>query len=139
MLWVKEVTLDQIDFPIDSALDFCRYRHSIWYCAEFAAPRYGAAMPGNSSQSAELTSTLATLRDLPTATIYEAAGKIGAAGPTIHAIGEGLRLAGVAFTVKAEPRDNLVLFRSVDAAPPGSVLVIDAGATNQATIWGGTL
>jgi 4-hydroxy-4-methyl-2-oxoglutarate aldolase len=36
------------------------------------------------------------------------------------------------------PGDNLVIFRAIDEAPPGSVLVVDAGATDRATIWGGT-
>jgi 4-hydroxy-4-methyl-2-oxoglutarate aldolase len=36
------------------------------------------------------------------------------------------------------PGDNLVIFRAIEEAPAGSVLVIDAGATDRATIWGGT-
>jgi 4-hydroxy-4-methyl-2-oxoglutarate aldolase len=83
-------------------------------------------------------SALAILAMLPTATIYEAAGKWGDVGPPIHPLIDGVRLAGPAFTVKAMPGDNLVIFRAIDEAPPGSVLVIDAGATDRATIWGGT-
>jgi len=75
---------------------------------------------------------------LATATIYEANGKLGDVGPPIRPLVEGVRLVGPAFTVKAMPGDNLVIFRAVDEAPPGSVLVIDAGATDRATIWGGS-
>jgi 4-hydroxy-4-methyl-2-oxoglutarate aldolase len=78
------------------------------------------------------------LSNIPTATIYESAGKWGDVAPYIRPIVEGVRLAGRAFTVKAMPGDNLVIFRAIEEAPAGSVLVIDAGATDRATIWGGT-
>lgn len=78
------------------------------------------------------------LSNLPTATIYESAGKWGDVAPYIRPVVEGVRLAGRAFTVKAMPGDNLVIFRAIEEAPAGSVLVIDAGATDRATIWGGT-
>lgn len=81
---------------------------------------------------------ISLLADFPTATIYECAGKWGDVAPTIRPIVDGLRVAGRAFTVKAMPGDNLVVFRAIDEAPAGSVLVIDAGATERATIWGGT-
>ena len=92
-------------------------------------------MSSNFSPSDEIVAALAAL---PTATIYEAAGKWGEVSPSIHAIVEGVGLCGRAFTVKAMPGDNLVVFRAIDEAPAGSVLVIDAGATVGATIWGGT-
>lgn len=81
---------------------------------------------------------VAALGKLPTATIYEAAGKWGEVAANIRPIVDGLRLCGRAFTVKAMPGDNLVIFRAIDEAPAGSVLVIDAGGTDRATIWGGT-
>lgn len=83
-------------------------------------------------------SVVATLGSLPTATIYEAAGKWGEVAANIRPVVDGLRLCGRAFTVKAMPGDNLVVFRAIDEAPAGSVLVIDAGGTDRATIWGGT-
>jgi 4-hydroxy-4-methyl-2-oxoglutarate aldolase len=78
------------------------------------------------------------LAGISTATIYEAAGKLGDVEPNIRPIVEGVPVAGRAFTVKAMPGDNLVIFRAIEEAPAGSVLVIDAGATDRATIWGGT-
>lgn len=78
------------------------------------------------------------LSSIPTATIYESAGKWGDVAPYIRPVVENVRLAGRAFTVKAMPGDNLVIFRAIEEAPAGSVLVIDAGATDRATIWGGT-
>lgn len=88
--------------------------------------------------SPEMAEALAILSGLATATIYEANGKWGDVGPPIRPLIEGVRMAGPAYTVKAMPGDNLVIFRAIDEAPAGSVLVIDAGATDRATIWGGT-
>lgn len=81
---------------------------------------------------------VSVLANIPTATIYESAGKWGDVAPYIRPVVDGVRLAGRAFTVKAMPGDNLVVFRAITEAPAGSVLVIDAGATDRATIWGGT-
>ena len=36
------------------------------------------------------------------------------------------------------PHHHQATFRAIDAAPPGSVLVIDGGGTERVTIWGGT-
>jgi 4-hydroxy-4-methyl-2-oxoglutarate aldolase len=88
--------------------------------------------------SPEMAEALVMLSGLATATIYESNGKWGDIGPPIRPLIEGVRLAGPAYTVKAMPGDNLVIFRAIDEAPAGSVLVIDAGATDRATIWGGT-
>jgi 4-hydroxy-4-methyl-2-oxoglutarate aldolase len=79
-----------------------------------------------------------TLKSLPVATVYEAAGKLGDVAPHIRPMIEGVRLAGPAFTLKTMPGDNKAVFAAIDAAPRGSVLVIDGGGTERVTIWGGT-
>lgn len=81
---------------------------------------------------------LARLAQLPVATVYEAAGRLGDVAPHIRPLIEGTRLAGPAFTLKTMPGDNTGVFLAIDAAPPGSVLVIDGGGTERVTIWGGT-
>jgi 4-hydroxy-4-methyl-2-oxoglutarate aldolase len=91
-----------------------------------------------SSETNAKIDVVAILAGIPTATIYESAGKWGDVAPSIRPVVDGVRLAGRAFTVKAMPGDNLVIFRAIEEAPAGSVLVIDAGATDRATIWGGT-
>ncbi|MDI3470554.1 MAG: hypothetical protein OJF62_002617 [Pseudolabrys sp.] len=91
-----------------------------------------------SNDAAPTDDIVAALGGLPTATIYEAAGKWGDVAANIRPIVDGLRLCGRAFTVKAMPGDNLVVFRAIEEARAGSVLVIDAGGTDRATIWGGT-
>lgn len=72
------------------------------------------------------------------ATVYEAAGKIGDMGPVIRQIVPGVKLAGIAQTVRVWPGDTLGVLRAIDAAAAGSVLVIDAGGTERAAVWGGT-
>lgn len=83
-------------------------------------------------------SVLEILKSLPVATVYEAAGKLGDVSPVIRPMVDGIRMAGPAFTVKTMPGDNLVVFRAIDEAPPGSVIVIDGGGTERVTIWGGS-
>lgn len=83
-------------------------------------------------------SVLEILKSLPVATVYEAAGKLGDVSPVIRPMVEGARIAGPAFTVKTMPGDNLVVFRAIDEAPPGSVIVIDGGGSQRVTIWGGS-
>jgi 4-hydroxy-4-methyl-2-oxoglutarate aldolase len=78
------------------------------------------------------------LSDLPVATVYEAAGKLGDVSPAIKPMFEGIRICGPAFTLKTMPGDNLSVFKAIDQAPRGSVLVIDGGGTDRVTIWGGT-
>ena len=73
-----------------------------------------------------------------TSTVYEAAGKIGDMSPAIRAIVPGVRLAGIAVTLRTWPGDTLGVLHAVDRAQAGSVLVIDAGGTDRAAVWGGT-
>lgn len=79
---------------------------------------------------------LATLRELGTATIYEAQGAKGALDSGIKPIDPGMRLAGPAFTVDTRPADNLMLHYALLKAKPGDVLVVDAKAFMEAGPWG---
>lgn len=79
-----------------------------------------------------------TLGRYPTATIYEAAGKCGDMGPDIRPIVPGVPLSGIAYTVRTFPSDTTAVIRALDDAPAGSVLMIDAGGTDRAAVWGGT-
>ena len=79
-----------------------------------------------------------TLGQYPTATLYEAAGKRGDMSPVIRPIVPNSSIFGIAYTVKTFPSDSTAVIRALDQAPPASVLVIDAGGTNRAAVWGGT-
>lgn len=79
-----------------------------------------------------------TLGQFPTATIYEAAGKCGDMGPEIRPIVPDAPFSGIAYTVRTFPSDTTAVIRALDDAPAGSVLIIDAGGTDRAAVWGGT-
>ena len=79
---------------------------------------------------------IAMLRDLGTATIYEAQGAKGALDSGIKPIDPGMRLAGPAFTVDTRPADNLMLHYALLKARPGDVLVVDAKGFLEAGPWG---
>ena len=67
------------------------------------------------------------LQSMPTATIWEAAGKTGDMHPRIKPMVPTARLAGPAFTVKIFPGETFGVLRAIDAAPAGSVIVVDSG------------
>ena len=79
------------------------------------------------------------LRDLGTATVYEAQGAKGALDHGIKPLDPTSRLAGPALTVDARPADNLILHYAVLQAKPGDVLVVDAKGFMEAGPWGDVL
>ncbi|MCG2621344.1 4-carboxy-4-hydroxy-2-oxoadipate aldolase/oxaloacetate decarboxylase [Arthrobacter sp. I2-34] len=76
---------------------------------------------------------------LPTATLHEAGGKIGALPAAIKPVRPGMRLAGTALPVLCPPGDNLWLHRAVYEADPGEVLVVDVGEAMEHGHWGEVL
>lgn len=82
---------------------------------------------------------LAALRDLGSATVYEAQGAIGALDSGIKPLDPHSRLAAPAFTVDMRPGDNLMLHYALLKARPGEVLVVDAKAFVEAGPWGDVL
>jgi 4-hydroxy-4-methyl-2-oxoglutarate aldolase len=73
---------------------------------------------------------------LNSATVHEAAGRIGALPSAIKPLDTAMRLAAPAFPVRTPPGDNLWLHRAVYAASPGEVLVVDAGWGFEYGYWG---
>ena len=82
---------------------------------------------------------LIQLRDLGTATIYEAQGAQGAFDHGMKPIDPTVRMAGPALTVDVRPADNLMLHYAVLQARPGDVLVVDAKGFMEAGPWGDVL
>lgn len=83
--------------------------------------------------------SLALLRQLGAATVYEAQGAHGALDHHIKPIDPACRLAGPAYTVDCRPADNLMLHYAVQKAPPGAVLVVDVKGFMEAGPWGDVL
>jgi 4-hydroxy-4-methyl-2-oxoglutarate aldolase len=82
---------------------------------------------------------LAALRDLGSATVYEAQGALGALDHGIKPLDPRSRLAAPAFTVDMRPGDNLMLHYALLKARPGDVLVVDVKAFVEAGPWGDVL
>jgi 4-hydroxy-4-methyl-2-oxoglutarate aldolase len=76
---------------------------------------------------------------LSSATVHEAAGRIGALPSAIKPLSPVMRVQGPAFPVRVPPGDNLWLHRAVYAASPGEVLVVDAGGGFEHGYWGEVL
>jgi 4-hydroxy-4-methyl-2-oxoglutarate aldolase len=88
---------------------------------------------GRVAEQVELAASLGT------ATLHEAAGKVGALPSAIQRLTSGLVLAGRVVTVTGPPADNLWLHRAVYAAGEGDVLVAVPGNHYEAGYWGEVL
>jgi len=82
---------------------------------------------------ADLVAMAATL---PTATLHEAAGKIGALPSVIKPVAPQFKFAGSALTVHSPGGDNLWLHRGLEAAKPGDVMVVFANGAYEHGYWG---
>lgn len=79
---------------------------------------------------------VAAARGLPTATLHEAGGKIGALPSALRPIAPGMRVCGPALTVHSPGGDNLWLHRALDVARPGDVMVVYASGVYEHGYWG---
>ncbi len=76
------------------------------------------------------------LAPLGTATVHEAIGRRGFAGPDLRPIQQGARLAGTAVTVSSHPGDNLMLHAAVEVCRPGDMLVVTNTAPSTHGMFG---
>ena len=74
-------------------------------------------------------------RDIPVANIDDCMGRIGAMSSRIHAYNK-TAILGPAFTVRVPAGDNLMFHKAMDMAQPGDVIVIDANAYDNRSIFG---
>jgi 4-hydroxy-4-methyl-2-oxoglutarate aldolase len=70
------------------------------------------------------------------ATLHEAAGKIGVLPPQIKPVVPTFTISGPAFTVHSPPSDNLWLHRAIVAAQPGDVIVAYVDGVYEHGYWG---
>ncbi len=82
---------------------------------------------------------LAQAARLGTATLHEAAGRIGALPSTIKPVAPAMRVVGPAFTVQVPAGDNLMIHRAIYAAAPGDVLVVSTSGGLEWGYWGDIL
>jgi 4-hydroxy-4-methyl-2-oxoglutarate aldolase len=76
------------------------------------------------------------LATLGTATVHEAIGRRGFAGPELRPIQQGTRLAGTAVTVSSHPGDNLMIHAAVELCQAGDVLVVASTAPSTHGVFG---
>lgn len=81
-------------------------------------------------------SSVEGLAALGTATVHEAIGRRGFAGPQLRPIQQGVRLAGTAVTVSSHPGDNLMLHAAVEVCREGDVLVVTTTAPSTHGVFG---
>lgn len=76
--------------------------------------------------------------DIPASMLSDSAGRFGAMAAAIHSL-TGRRVVGPAFPVRTMPGDSRTLHVSLLSAPPGCVLVVDAGGFVDRAVWGEVL
>lgn len=75
-------------------------------------------------------------RGAATGNVGDALGRSAALDGRIKPVGPGMACCGVAFTIKARPVDNLIVWKALELARPGDVLVIATGAYLGHSTWG---
>ena len=73
---------------------------------------------------------------LASATVHEAAGRVGALPSAIKPVDASMAICAPAFPVRMPPGDNLWIHRAVYAAEAGEVLVVDAQDGFEYGYWG---
>ena len=71
-----------------------------------------------------------------TGNICDANGRLGAMDYRIKPLNPDWLFVGVAFTVRARPVDNLILYKALDLVGPGDVLVITSDGFTNASVLG---
>lgn len=79
---------------------------------------------------------LARAACLPTATLHEAGGRIGALPHAIKPVHPSMKLCGPAVTVHSPGGDNLWIHRALYVAQPGDVLVVYVSDVPDYGYWG---
>lgn len=80
--------------------------------------------------------TVDGLAEFGSATVHEAIGRRGFAGPHLRPIQQGVRLAGPAVTVSSHPGDNLMVHAAVEVCQRGDVLVVSNTAPSTHGMFG---
>ncbi len=73
---------------------------------------------------------------IPTAILSDAMGRLGTMVSSIKPVARGMRLTGIAHTVRCHPGDYLTLLKGLAEAREGEVLVVDGGGMLEAALLG---
>lgn len=72
----------------------------------------------------------------PTGNIIDAMNRTGAMDYRVKPLDSGWKMVGTALTVKIRPRDNLIVYKALEIAQPGDVLVIATDHHTATATWG---
>ena len=73
---------------------------------------------------------------IPTAILSDAMGRLGTMVSSMKPVARGMRLTGIAHTVRCYPGDYLTLLKALAEAREGEVLVVDGGGMLEAALLG---
>lgn len=79
---------------------------------------------------------VARFREVGTGPICDALGRFAAMDCRVKPVDPGAQLAGSALTVWTRPCDNLAIYKALEMAQPGDVLVIATQGYTTNSIWG---
>lgn len=74
--------------------------------------------------------------EYPTGNIVDAMGRFGAMDPGVKPVGQRMKFAGSALTVRIRACDNLVIYKALELAQPGDAIVIATNNFQGAATWG---
>ena len=79
---------------------------------------------------------VAAFQGVPTGNVCDAMDRMGALDYHIKPLAPHMAMAGPALTVRTRPGDNLMVWKAIDVAQPGDVLVIATYAYTTASTFG---
>jgi 4-hydroxy-4-methyl-2-oxoglutarate aldolase len=76
------------------------------------------------------------LEGVDTASLSDAQKSTGVMDPRIKPLASGMKLLGSAITVDLPVGENLMLYKALQLAKPGDVLVVNTNGNDKTAIWG---
>jgi regulator of RNase E activity RraA len=80
--------------------------------------------------------TFVDLLKVTTGNVCDAMDRTGAMDYRVKPIDRGMKCVGTAITVKARPRDNLLVYKALDIAREGDVIVVALNGFSASSTWG---
>ncbi len=79
---------------------------------------------------------VAPFKEFIACNVCDALGRFGAMHYSIKPVAPGMKMAGTAITVRTRPCDNLLIYKAIELAQPGDVLVIANYEYETNATWG---
>lgn len=76
------------------------------------------------------------LKRYDTTLLADGAGEFVSLDKKIKPIENSMKIYGPAYTVKLEKGDSSIIFKAIENASPGDIMVIDTSGTDDTAVWG---